>query len=352
MIRLLLPLVLLVIPVVSGVDTHIFCCYWASINQCFSNPVYMRSKCQTSCGTIGCSKSNVTACKNVKLNIENCHLIPDSRFQHKQSLVKTGQVKDSHPFCCYWAGIGQCSRNAMFMKLNCQKSCGTAGCTAETIQTCHVKIDIGNCPFDLTQSKHWSLDQLLAMSNNEKKKEPENKEFVLQNTITAIQPFNRKGILFSAERPISQFSSPSNASPSQRVTQNIRSRVDNILRKLQSLEQRLFPPKRPSTSAVIKNEAKIKSTFLEFVTSTSTKSPEPRRPFLAEKVPNRSLTEDEQDLFIKCKKLYSSVFVDFSQAAKNFGAINFLSIPIDTFLTSKQIDLHLACKTLYYDIFQ
>ncbi len=38
----------------SGLDYHSFCCDWARCGQCDRNPVYMRTVCQRSCGTVGC----------------------------------------------------------------------------------------------------------------------------------------------------------------------------------------------------------------------------------------------------------------------------------------------------------
>uniref|UniRef100_A0A915JR26 ShKT domain-containing protein n=1 Tax=Romanomermis culicivorax TaxID=13658 RepID=A0A915JR26_ROMCU len=35
---------------------------------------------------------------------------------------------DMHPFCCYWAQNGECDKNIYFMRVGCQKSCGTCGC--------------------------------------------------------------------------------------------------------------------------------------------------------------------------------------------------------------------------------
>jgi hypothetical protein len=52
-------------------DAHEYCCFWASKNQCNSNPKWMRTNCQTSCGTCGCQEKDFQTCQ-VKINVNGC----------------------------------------------------------------------------------------------------------------------------------------------------------------------------------------------------------------------------------------------------------------------------------------
>ncbi|XP_021361876.1 uncharacterized protein LOC110455816 [Mizuhopecten yessoensis] len=66
-------------------DNNENCEYWASTGECNSNPAYMHSTCQYSCGTC-CS--------------------------------------DSNDQCGYWASTGECYINPDYMDINCAMSCG------------------------------------------------------------------------------------------------------------------------------------------------------------------------------------------------------------------------------------
>lgn len=60
--------------------------------------------------------------------------------------------KDSSDLCCFWASNLQqagteCNRNALWMRTNCQKSCGTCGCQASNFQSCQVKVNVEGCKY-------------------------------------------------------------------------------------------------------------------------------------------------------------------------------------------------------------
>jgi len=60
--------------------------------------------------------------------------------------------KDSSDLCCFWASNlqqagSECNRNALWMRTNCQKSCGTCGCTTSNFQSCQVKVNVEGCKY-------------------------------------------------------------------------------------------------------------------------------------------------------------------------------------------------------------
>lgn len=41
--------------------------------------------------------------------------------------------QDTHPLCCFWASRGHCDSNLYWMRINCQKACGTCYCGGKKI---------------------------------------------------------------------------------------------------------------------------------------------------------------------------------------------------------------------------
>uniref|UniRef100_A0A914VXF2 ShKT domain-containing protein n=1 Tax=Plectus sambesii TaxID=2011161 RepID=A0A914VXF2_9BILA len=52
----------------------------------------------------------------------------------------TSEAKDEHAQCCKWAATNECDRNPEYMRIHCQRSCGTSGCTRDTIHQCQVAV--------------------------------------------------------------------------------------------------------------------------------------------------------------------------------------------------------------------
>ncbi len=49
-------------------------------------------------------------------------------------------LKDKDKECCSWAAANECNLNPEYMRINCQTSCGTRGCTPNTVDQCQVKV--------------------------------------------------------------------------------------------------------------------------------------------------------------------------------------------------------------------
>jgi len=52
-------------------DMHDFCCFWAAQGECDKNKFFMRTVCQKSCGTCGCSVDKADGCA-VKVQTDGC----------------------------------------------------------------------------------------------------------------------------------------------------------------------------------------------------------------------------------------------------------------------------------------
>ena len=80
------------------------CGAWAESGECETNPVFMNSHCNASCGACGDSSRKKAA--------------PP---RHKGSLV--GKCRDDNSNCANWAGAGECDSNPGYMRKTCQLSC-------------------------------------------------------------------------------------------------------------------------------------------------------------------------------------------------------------------------------------
>uniref|UniRef100_A0A915IEM5 ShKT domain-containing protein n=1 Tax=Romanomermis culicivorax TaxID=13658 RepID=A0A915IEM5_ROMCU len=133
-------------------DNHELCCFWATMQQCDMNPNWMRVNCQNACGTCGCMLGAASSCK---VQLGNCGPTgpPYTGTSAKvtTSLPSTGgiaatatpasvqttssgsgdQCVDSNDLCCFWASLGHCDSNLFWMRPNCQKACGTCGCSGK-----------------------------------------------------------------------------------------------------------------------------------------------------------------------------------------------------------------------------
>ncbi|GMT21780.1 hypothetical protein PFISCL1PPCAC_13077, partial [Pristionchus fissidentatus] len=90
----------------SCFNEHECCAPWQARGQCKTNPGYMRTWCQASCGIC---------------------------MPRQYSLSSTA-CSDRNPSCRAWAAGGECRNNALWMNENCRRSCNRCGRTRE--QTC------------------------------------------------------------------------------------------------------------------------------------------------------------------------------------------------------------------------
>lgn len=73
---------------------------------------------------------------------------PSGQMDHQQGHGGGDSgCSDMHELCCFWAQNGECDNNIYFMRVACQKSCGTCGCSVDKADSCPVKVNAGNCKF-------------------------------------------------------------------------------------------------------------------------------------------------------------------------------------------------------------
>ena len=84
----------------SCVNIHKDCEYWASSGECSANPGYMLHYCAHACNS--------------------CHLQTQSFRDDVSNCQDTFEEPES---CRFWASIGECHKNPLFMKQSCRKSC-------------------------------------------------------------------------------------------------------------------------------------------------------------------------------------------------------------------------------------
>jgi prolyl 4-hydroxylase len=153
----------------SCVDEHENCGFWAQIGECDNNPNYMKVSCQKSCKT--CNKKVVPQAASVgsvgkktdgkhleiQRQTEALGVIQSiegeqreevaTRVQESLAYMQSDTVleldeavrskcQNRHELCAFWAVIGECEKNAGYMKTNCAPSC----------MTCHLIDFQQRCP--------------------------------------------------------------------------------------------------------------------------------------------------------------------------------------------------------------
>lgn len=99
------------------VDRDYLCQFWANTGECESNLLWMSSNCYASCHRNECSGKSKTIAATGNLFLHNSVL---------PSFLSTFFVSgclDENEYCIFWTSIGECGRNAFFMRWQCRKSC-------------------------------------------------------------------------------------------------------------------------------------------------------------------------------------------------------------------------------------
>jgi prolyl 4-hydroxylase len=149
------------------VDGHENCAFWAQLGECDANPNYMKINCQRSCKTcpvVANTKSTddttgqtetTTSSSSSTATLEESELkrqtasfgtiqaiegtqkdevvarveksIAYMQSEVVQTLPETvrTQCQNRNELCAFWAVIGECEKNAAYMKTNCAPSCMT-----------------------------------------------------------------------------------------------------------------------------------------------------------------------------------------------------------------------------------
>lgn len=82
------------------------CSHWARSGECKANPSYMLDHCKKSCNN----------CPTGNYNQKIYGVMNDKR-------IGEGPCEDNHEDCQSWESEGKCATNAVFMLVECRRSC-------------------------------------------------------------------------------------------------------------------------------------------------------------------------------------------------------------------------------------
>lgn len=176
-------------------DQHINCKFWADNGECDKNPGYMLYFCPVSCNQCGTTcKDDYFNCKQRAQNSEcmfseqdmlahcpvscnqcgiacqdlrsDCYHLAQkgqcgSSYMSRYCPVSCNQCAgvtctDKHTSCSYWAGIGECDKNPVYMLPFCPVSCTVCGVSCrDTNQSCRFWASIGECQKNPGYMLHW-----------------------------------------------------------------------------------------------------------------------------------------------------------------------------------------------------
>jgi hypothetical protein len=115
----------------SGECSRTKCAFWASENECETNPNYMSLNCQKSCGI--CGDGNSTTIEEL--------------------------CSDLNDRCDEWALQNECVNNAAYMEINCRDACGYCGCEDKNVDCAERSEDpfaMGTCM--KTKCEEWTSE--------------------------------------------------------------------------------------------------------------------------------------------------------------------------------------------------
>lgn len=149
------------------VDGHENCGFWAGAGECDANPSYMKTVCKKACKTCSVNLANVqsttrktTATATISAEQQKTTLFGSLQtvegarkdevlqrvkesiaYMESESVLELDEslrakCQNRNELCAFWAVIGECEKNAAYMKTNCAPSC----------MTCHLIDMTLRCP--------------------------------------------------------------------------------------------------------------------------------------------------------------------------------------------------------------
>jgi len=103
----------------SCTDSNSRCPSWAASGECDKNPGYMKTNCKKSCKVCTPGRKKVRICSTLSPPTAN----PSAQPTDAPATLPPTDCVDKHTSCGYWNRIGECTRNPIWMKDNCCKSC-------------------------------------------------------------------------------------------------------------------------------------------------------------------------------------------------------------------------------------
>lgn len=128
-------------------DEHEDCIFWASKNECDTNSDYMHRHCKVSCDVCDRNDDDEWGVKQIILGthkkdvqdlLEQTYYYMTDEVSKPEYDTIRDECQHRHELCAFWAVVGECDENPIYMKRNCAPSC----------QTCEL-IDFNvRCPMD------------------------------------------------------------------------------------------------------------------------------------------------------------------------------------------------------------
>ena len=120
------------------VDDHELCTFWASKGECKNNSGFMQNSCKKSCNSCkepsasshGASYGEPQECvgeheEALLKAVEKMDKYMDEEVAKPEYDKVRSECKNRDPLCLYWAHIGECEINSVFMLTTCAPSCET-----------------------------------------------------------------------------------------------------------------------------------------------------------------------------------------------------------------------------------
>uniref|UniRef100_A0A0L8HE40 ShKT domain-containing protein n=1 Tax=Octopus bimaculoides TaxID=37653 RepID=A0A0L8HE40_OCTBM len=136
-------------------DQNEQCPYWAGIGECGKDHNYMYTNCKKSCKVCDSQPPNPAIFElpnPVVIEPPNPAVfeLPNPVVIEPPNPVVFGHCLDQNEKCSYWAFIGECAKNPIYMHSNCKKSCWLCGSTNSDL------VGFEHCLDQNEKCSHWA----------------------------------------------------------------------------------------------------------------------------------------------------------------------------------------------------